>query len=179
MLWNEDDDDNITDNSGHLIELARWSDEFKQQRLQNIEDTATRLLVSKLLDKLLEKEPWKRPTCIDDVLTMPFNELDVVKSKQQQTVRQDVSTSSNLVGNVNDLRTGKFSHAAHGLRYFLQVADDWDKKAACTLKGMQDEVGLLKDCPDCAKLQASFLQDLKRDEAGTTLKLAAALSELK
>ncbi len=173
-LWYEDDEDNIND-SGQLFELARWTNEFKRQRLQNINDTATRLLVS----KLLEKEPWKRPMCIDDVLAMPFNEIDVIKLKLQQTVSHDDSTSSNLVGSVNDLTTGQFSHAAYGLRHFLNVAKDWDEEAACTLQGMRDEVELLKDCPDCARLQASVLQDLKRDEAGSTLKLAAALLELK
>jgi hypothetical protein len=174
-LLYEDDEDNVKDASGHLLELALWTDAFKEQRLQKIEDTATRTLVS----KLLEKQPWKRPRSIDDVLAMPFNEMDVIKLKLQQTVPSDASQSSNLVGSVKDLRTGKFSDAAYGLRPYLKVAGDWNEEAACTLQGMQDEVDVLKDCPDCAQVQADVLQQLKRGEAAATKKLASALAELK
>jgi hypothetical protein len=131
------------------------------------------------VSRLLEKEPWKRPRSIDDVLAMPFNEMDVIKLKLQQTVLQDSSASNNLVGSLNDLVTGKFSHAAYGLRHFLKVPDDWNEQAACTLQGMQHEVDVLKDCPDCAQVQAGVLQQLNRGEADATLKLAAALSQLK
>jgi serine/threonine protein kinase len=174
-LLSEDDEDNIKSGTGHLLELALWTDAFKEERLQKIDDTATRELVS----KLLEKDPWKRPRSIDDVLAMSFNEMDVIKLKLQQTVLQDSSASNNLVGSLNDLVTGKFSHAAYGLRHFLKVADDWNEEAACTLPGMQHEVDVLKDCPDCAQVQAGVLQQLKRGEADATLKLAAALSQLK
>jgi serine/threonine protein kinase len=173
-LWDEDDEDNIKDDSDHLIELALWTDEFKQRRLQNIDDTATRLLVS----KLLEKEPWKRPG-INDVLAMPFNEIDVIKLKLQQTVSHDASACSNLVGSVKDLRTGKFKDAALGMRHFLKVAADWDEQAACTLQGMQDEVDLLKDCPDCAQVQADVMLQLGFNEAAATQKLAFALAQLR
>jgi serine/threonine protein kinase len=174
-LWNEDDDDNIKDDSGHLLELARWSDDLKQQRLQNIDDTATRLLVS----RLLEKQPWNRPTCIDKVLSMPFNEFDVIKLKLQRMVPHDASASSNLVGSIKDLRTGKFSDAAYGLGHYLRVAADWDESAACRLAGMREEVERLKDCPGCAHVQADVLLLLQRGEAHTTLQLALALAELK
>jgi serine/threonine protein kinase len=160
-LWSEDDEDNIKDDSGHLLELALWTDAFKEERLQKIEDTATRTLVS----KLLEKDPWKRPRSIDDVLAIPFNEMDVIKLHLQQMVPSDASQSSNLVGSVKDLRTGKFSDAAYGLRPYLKVAGDWNEEAACTLQGMQDEVDVLKDCPDCAQVQADVLQQLKCGEA--------------
>jgi hypothetical protein len=178
-LWNEDDDDNIKDDSGHLMELALWTDQFKQQRLQNIDDTATRLLVS----KLLEKEPWKRPS-IDEVLAMPFNEMDVIKMKLQQMVPHDASSCSNLVGSMNDLvndknlRTGKFSDAAYGLRHYLKVAADWDEKSACSLPGMQNEIDLLKDCPACAQVQADVMQQLGCCEAASAQNLASALAEL-
>ena len=158
-----------------MLELALWTDAFKEERLQKIDDTATRLLVS----KLLEKDPWKRPRSIGDVLAMPFNEMDVIKLKLQQTVPSDASQSSNLVGSIKDLRTGKFSDAAYGLRPYLKVADDWKEEAACTLQGMQDEVDLLKDCPDCAQVQADVLQRLERKEAAATLRLKTALAELR
>jgi len=110
---------------------------------------------------------------------MPFNEMDVIKLKLQQTVPSDASQSSNLVGSIKDLRTGKFSDAAYGLRPYLKVADDWREEAACTLQGMQDEVDLLKDCPDCAQVQADVLQRLERKEAAATLRLKIALAELR
>jgi hypothetical protein len=44
---------------------------------------------------------------------------------------------------------------------------------------MQDEVELLKDCADCARVQADVLQQLGRSEAAATQKLASALAELK
>ena len=174
-LWSEDDEYNVKGGTGHLLEHALWTDAFKEERLQKIDDTATRSLVS----KLLEKDPWKRPRSIGDVLAMPFNEMDVIKLKLQQTVPSDASQSSNLVGSVKDLRTGKFSDAAYGLRPYLKVADDWKEEAACTLQGMQDEVDLLKDCPDCAQVQADVLQRLGRSEAAATLKLKSALAELR
>ena len=174
-LLYEDDEDNIKYGSSNYLELALWTDAFKEERLQRIDDTATRSLVS----KLLEKDPWKRPRSIGDVLAMPFNEMDVIKLKLQQTVPSDASQSSNLVGSVKDLRTGKFSDAAYGLRPYLKVADDWKEEAACTLQGMQDEVDLLKDCPDCAQVQADVLQRLERKEAAATLRLKTALAELR
>jgi len=174
-LFIEDDEDNIKDDSGYMLELVLWTDAFKQERLQKIDDTATRELVS----KLLEKEPWKRPRSIDDVLSMPFHERDVIALKLQQMVPHDAHQSSNFVGSVKDLRTGKFSDAAFGLRPYLKVADDWDEAAARTLQGMQDEVKRLKDCDACARVQADVLKRLGRSEAPATQQLAAALAELK
>jgi hypothetical protein len=84
-----------------------------------------------------------------------------------------------LVGSVKDLRTGKFSDAAYGLRPYLKVADDWNEEVACSMQGMQDEVDLLKDCPNCAQIQADILHQLGRSEAAATQKLASALVELK
>jgi hypothetical protein len=155
--------------------LAEWTDDIKSKRLQKIEDTATR----EFLSKMLEKDPLKRPRSINDLLTLPFHELDVIKLKLQQTIPHDANQSSNFVGSVKDLRTGKFSDAAFGLRPYLKVAVDWDEAAACTLLGMQHEVDLLKDCPDCAQVQAGVLQQLGRTEAAKTQKLASALAELK
>jgi len=174
-LFSEDDEDNIKGGTSHLLELAMWTDAFKEERLQKIDDTATRLLVS----KLLEKHPWKRPRCIDEVLAMPFHEIDVIKQKLQQMILHDASQSSNLVGSVNDLRTGKFKDAAKGLRHYLQVAVNWIEEDACSLQGMQDEIDLLKDCPDCARVQAVVLQQLGYiNIAIITCKLASALDKL-
>ena len=174
-LFSENDDDNIKEDSGHLVQLAEWTPKFKDERLQKIDDTATRTLVA----QLLQRDPRMRPASIDDVLALPFNEMDVIKMKLEQMVPCDASRSNNLVGSIHDLRTGKFSDAAHGLRSYLKVADSWSESAACTLRGMQDEVDALRDCPDCARVQAAVLLQLGRKEAAATLQLAAALSFLK
>jgi hypothetical protein len=174
-LFIEDDQDNCKFNED-LGELALWTDADKMQRLKNIDDTATRELVS----KLLSKEPWKRPRSIDDVLSMPFHERDVIALKLQQMVPHEAHQSSNFVGSVKDLRTGNFSDAAaFGLRPYLKIAADWDEAAARTLQGMQDEVERLKDCDACARVQADVLERLGRSEAAATQQLAAALAELK
>jgi len=173
-IWFENDEDNIKDDSGHLLELALWTDGLKMQRLQKIEDTATRALVS----NLLEKDPWKRPRCIHDVLSMPFDETDIVRLKLQYLVPHESCHSSNLVGNIVDIQTGKFSDAAYGLRPYLKVTASWNEEAACSLKGMQDEVELLTECSNCAKIQAGVLKQLGRNEYDSTQKLANALAEL-
>jgi hypothetical protein len=174
-LFSEDDEDSIKGGTGHLLQLALWTDAFKRERLERIDDTATRLLVS----KLLEKDPRKRPLCIDEVLAMPFHEMDVINRKLQQMVPQDTSQLSNLVGSIKDLSTGKFKDAAKGLHHYLKVADSWKAEVACSLQGMQSEVELLRDCPDCARMQADVLQQLGRtDIAIITCKLASALDEL-
>ena len=174
-LFSEDDEDNIKGGTSHLLELAMWRDAFKEERLQKLDDTATRELVS----KMLEKDPWKRPCCIDEVLAMPFHEIDVVKQKLRQVVLHDAPQSSNLVGSVNDLSTGKFKDAAKGLRHYLQVAETWKEEDSCSLQGMQSEVDLLIDCPDCARVQAVVLQQLGHiDIAIITCKLASALDKL-
>jgi len=174
-LFSENDDDNIKEDSGHLMQLAEWTPKFKDERLQKIDDTATRKLVA----QLLQRDPRMRPASIDAVLTIPFNEMDIIKLKLEQMVPHDESRSSNLVGSVNHLRTGKFSDAAHGLRSYLKVADSWNEKAACTLKGMEDEVDLLKDCPDCAQVQAAVLLQMERQEAIHTVELQKALALLR
>ena len=174
-LFSENDDDNIKEASDHLLQAAHWATKFKDERLQKIDDTTTRLLIS----RLLQKDPRDRPFSADHVLTMPFNELDVIKMKLEQMVKPDISTSSNLVGSVKDLHTGKFSDAARGLRSYLQVADDWDEKAACQLQGIEDEIDALKDCPDCGRVQAAALLLLGRKEATASQELATALALLK
>ncbi len=76
--------------------------------------------------------PWERPRSIDDVIALPFNEAGVIKLKLQEIVPHDVHHSSNFVGSVKDLLTGKISDsdAAYGLRPYLKVAADWDEQAA-------------------------------------------------
>jgi hypothetical protein len=173
-IWFENDEDNIKNDSGHMLKLALWTDGLKMQRLQKIEDTVTRALVS----NLLEKDAWKRPRCILDVLSMPFDETDVVKLKLEHLVPHEGCHCSNLVGNVIDMKTGKFSDAAYGLRSYLKVPASWNEEAACSLEGMRGEVERLRDCPKCAIVQADVLDQLGRNDGTTNRQLASALAAL-
>jgi serine/threonine protein kinase len=173
-IWFENDEDNIKNDSGHLLKLALWTDGLKMQRLQKIEDTVTRGLVS----NLLEKDPWKRPRCILDVLSMPFDETDFVRLKLEHLIPHESSPCSNLVGNVIDIKTGKFSDAAYGLRSYQKVSASWNEEAACSLGGMQDEVERLRDCPKCAEVQADVLEQLGRVDGTINRKLASLLAAL-
>ena len=90
------------------------------------------------------------------------------------------SFHANLLGDIKDLKSGKFADAARGLRAYLKVDDDWKEEIQCTVKGMEDEVRRLMNCPDCTALQASVLEELNRkDEAEACRNLAIALQSLK
>jgi hypothetical protein len=171
-IWFENDEDNIKNDSGHLLKLALWTDGLKTQRLQKIEDTATRALVS----NLLEKDPWRRPRCIQDVLSMPFDEADVVRLQLKHLVPHQSCQSSKFVGDAVDIKIGKFSDAAYGLRPYLKVPASWNEDAACSIKGMRDEVKLLRECSNCARIQADVLEQLGRREFAATKQMASALA---
>ena len=89
------------------------------------------------------------------------------------------SGASKMRGKLNDLRSGEFEDAALGLRPFLKVPADWDEAKECTIEGMEGEVRRLIDCPECAKIHAEILRELKRDvESKITERLSQALSKL-
>ena len=89
------------------------------------------------------------------------------------------AVSERLVGDLNDLKSGKFEDAAHGLRAHLKVGDDWSERDHCTVEGMTAEIQRLCDCPDCARRQATVLEDLGHAEhADLTRNLAASLVRL-
>ena len=85
--------------------------------------------------------------------------------------------SERLVGNLNDLKSGKFEDAAHGLRAHLKVGDDWSERDHCTVEGMTTEIHRICDCPDCALRQATVLEEMGHAEhAARTRNLADALA---
>ncbi len=142
-LWPKDNQDNINDATS-FVKLCTWNEQFKEEKLQDIGDICTRWLAS----QLLQRNPEFRPRCIDEVLSIPFNESHAVLQ-----YLSDLVTDRPLNISTRVLSFGKFSHAAYGLRYVLRVPDSWSEEASCTLQGLQDEVDLLKDCPDCAQVQ--------------------------
>jgi len=95
-------------------------------------------------------------------------------------MKQESNGHGKLVGSANDLKSGEFSHAARGLRHYLQVDAAWDENTECETFGMDREVARLKDCPSCAKQQASVLATMQRaEDAEYTERLAAALVKLR
>jgi hypothetical protein len=129
---------------------------------------------------LLDKNPWMRPRSIDEVFALPFNETDVIGCNLNLALQElGADCLSRLCGNPVDLVTGQLKDAAFGLRPYLKVADHWNEDAACTLQGMLKDVEILKDCPDCAQVQADVLFQLGRMEAASTRMLARALADLR
>jgi thiol-disulfide isomerase/thioredoxin len=101
----------------------------------------------------------------------------ILQSVKKARVGENVH--ANLLGELKDLKNGNFSHAARGLRAYLKVDDEWKEDMQCTSSGIQEEVRRLIDCPDCAALQASVLQEMNRnDEAQACRSLADALQSL-
>ena len=87
--------------------------------------------------------------------------------------------SERLVGDLNDLKSGKFEQAAQGLREYLLVGNHWSERDHCTVEGMTAEIHRFCDCPDCALRQASVLEDMGHAEhAARTRNLAGALTSL-
>jgi serine/threonine protein kinase len=85
--------------------------------------------------------------------------------------------SSNLVGELKDLKSGNFADAAHGLPKFLKIPADFMEGPA-TVQQMEAEIHRLCDCPDCAKCQALVLEQLHRKEAELNGRLAQSLALL-
>jgi thiol-disulfide isomerase/thioredoxin len=115
---------------------------------------------------------------------IPSNDKGFLSSEERDSIKDAMKKEGcghgNLVGCVNDLRSGDFQHAARGLRHYLQVAEDWDETTACNEAGMEVEVARLKDCPDCVSCQALVLDEMNRSaHAEATKQLAAALTKLK
>jgi hypothetical protein len=96
----------------------------------------------------------------------------------RKTLENDprISETCKLAGSADDIKTGKFAHAALGLKLFLKVQSD----AECTLDGIQREIDALSDCPECASVQSEVLKDIGRqNEAFQSLELKQALEHLK
>ena len=112
----------------------------------------------------------------DDKGFLPSEERDIIK----EAMEKETTGHGNLVGQVKDLQSGEFHHAARGLRHYLQVAENWEEAKESTEEGMEAEVARLKNCPHCVSRQAVVLDEMGRSaEAEATKQLAAALAKLK
>lgn len=105
-----------------------------------------------------------------------FLQLPELQKKTQISDGNDIR----LVGDPKDFRTGRFGVAARGLPHYLNIGPHWHREAL-SIAGMREEISLLKDCPDCAEVQAGvFEAEMQRHtEADATRRLAKALKELK
>jgi len=97
----------------------------------------------------------------------------------QKTLSEAPRPPGKFAAKRKDLQCGEFKDSANGILSHLKVLDHWDQAEACTLEGMKEEIRRLTDCPDCSKLHAKVLLEIKRGaEAGMHTRLASALSEL-
>ena len=60
-----------------------------------------------------------------------------------------------MVGDPKEIRSGGFQDHVNGLKTFLKVRDDWTPAKECV--ELEEEVCRLRDCPQCAKVQADVL----------------------
>ena len=100
--------------------------------------------------------------------------------RDKELAVSSVGKLKNVIGELKDLKIGKFEDAALGLERFLQVGENWDRKKKCKPEDLEAEVCRLADCPECAKIHAKVLSKIQRaEEARLTTDLATALAELK
>ena len=93
--------------------------------------------------------------------------------------------SARMFGKLKDLKSGKFSDAAHGFKRLLKVPEDWVPSEECKVPKLEEEVRRLADCAECAKVHVQVLEDMvgkgSEDLRGTleiTKRLADVLEEL-
>jgi hypothetical protein len=107
--------------------------------------------------------------------------VEAVKKSLEETASQ----SKRMVGELKDLRAGDFADAAHGLKQFLKVREDWVPEQDARCLKFVEEVRRLTDCPHCAKVQADVLKEMASEGNAHLLKtseftarLAEALTKL-
>jgi len=116
-------------------------------------------------------------------------EEDVVDSEAQADIASTLSLllclagpredpSGNLLGNLEELRTGQFEDAAKGLARLLQVSKSWDEQKECSVEGMQNEIRRLCDCPHCADAQVAALEVIPGVTTDSMMELARELHVL-
>jgi hypothetical protein len=103
----------------------------------------------------LEKEEAERNIVGKDLPT-------IREAIQKNRVRKCPQVTR-MVGNLKEIKTGKFSDSAHGFQKFLQVPEDWDPKKECELPKLLEEMSRLADCAECAKVQVQVLEKMVED----------------
>ena len=122
-------------------------------------------------------DEWKK----FDIHDLQENSFIISGDSYFKPAKKIAIETGKMAGNLaKDLKSGKFEAAAHGIRVFLQVPEDWDEREECTIEGMEREVLRLADCPGCAVEHEKRLRELGKDEnADMTARLAEALKQLK
>jgi hypothetical protein len=73
-----------------------------------------------------------------------------------------------MVGDLKDLRAGEFADTANGLKEFLKVQPDWAPAKECA--ELEEEVRRMRDCSQCAKVQADVLEEMASEGNALLLK---------
>jgi serine/threonine protein kinase len=175
--------DGLVNGSSDWKDLAEWSDEIKQNRLLPsklpLEYRAKDL--SDLLFKLLEKDPWKRPSRVGELFFLDFfaseswlRDFEEIEAELMRIPSQQVES----------MVEGKFS-AQKFLNFTDQERNKWRQNLCIpaalqldhSVEGMESEVNALIDCCDCAKSQAQALRELEMDDEHDHSRLTFELAE--
>jgi hypothetical protein len=103
----------------------------------------------------LEKEEAER--------NMVGKDLPTIREAIQKNLARKSPQVTRMVGNLKEIKTGKFTDSAHGFKKFLKVSDDWVPEKECELPKLEEEMSRLADCAECAKVQVQVLEDMVED----------------
>ncbi len=89
---------------------------------------------------------------------------------------EEAPQSKGMVRDLRDFRVGEFADHANGLKQFLKVRDDWAPAKECA--ELEEEVRRLRDCPQCAKVQADVLKEMASEGDALWLKTSEITARL-
>jgi ankyrin repeat protein len=89
---------------------------------------------------------------------------------------EEAPQSKRMVGDLKDLRADEFADTANGLKQFLKVRPDWAPAKECA--ELEEEVHRLRDCPQCAKVQADVLKETASEGNALLLKTSEITARL-
>jgi hypothetical protein len=164
-LFHETVEDNLTpcasDEKNHWKDLEQWTSEIKQSRLNPIEGKEKN--IKDLVNLLLEKDPWKRPKRVGDLLFQPYFASEYLAREMEGIEAWLLKNYKRQPGLAQE---GKFttpslvmkSYNPCTLRTNMHIDDELPVDHS--LRGMESEVNALADCPQCAEIQAQALAQI-------------------
>ncbi len=90
-------------------------------------------------------------------------DLPTIREAIQKNRLRKSPQATRMVGNLKEIKTGKFEDSAHGFKKFLKVPENWVPEKECELPKLEEEISRLADCAECAKVQVQVLEDMVED----------------
>jgi hypothetical protein len=103
-------------------------------------------------------------------------DYDIIVEAAKECLEAKNPQSKRMVGDLKDLRAGEFADHANGLKQFLKVRKDWAPAKECA--ELEEEVRRLRDCPQCAIVQADVLKEMASEENALLLKTSEITARL-